>query len=39
MEYHYNIEQFNWNKDTNTFYGDSPEGGNWGNRSRKGKNY
>jgi hypothetical protein len=24
MEYHYNIEQFNWNKDTNTFYGDAP---------------
>jgi len=24
MEYHYNIEQFNWNKDTNTFYGEAP---------------
>jgi len=24
MEYHYNIEQFNWNKDTNTFYAEAP---------------
>ena len=24
MEYRYHISQFNWNKDTNTFYGDAP---------------
>jgi hypothetical protein len=23
MEYHYNIEQFNWNKDINTFYAEA----------------
>lgn len=24
MEYHYHISQFNWNKDTNTFYAEAP---------------
>jgi hypothetical protein len=24
MEYRYDITQFNWNKDTNSFYGDAP---------------
>jgi hypothetical protein len=24
MEYRYHIDQFNWNKDTNTFYAEAP---------------
>lgn len=24
MEYHYHISQFNWNKETNTFYAEAP---------------